>query len=238
MAWQVNKLELTKSALTGCLAENEQSVYWSNSLDGNAGPCTAPSVCGIHGTSGSTGHFRDRVTEGHSLYEPCDSAECHGRRRAKSNQSALTMACTAQTVLVRLKEKVAKLSSSAVTARTRSRELEDAWERINELCKERGAQARAGLHGTVPDWLVAAAREKAGGAPPCFFVATNPASLLRPADVSAGGDDPRPAARTGRHGAHERSAARRACCDYAEVGTCSRPEIPMRQQGRALLRAA
>ena len=50
--------------------------------------------------------------------------------------------CIARTVLVQLKEKVAKLSSSAVSARTRTRELEDAWERINELCKERGAQAR------------------------------------------------------------------------------------------------
>jgi len=90
-------------------------------------------------------------------------------RRARI-ESAVAMAYTAHSVLARLKEKVAKLSSSAVTARTRSRELEDAWERINELCKERGAQARAGLHSTVPDWSVAAAREKAGGAPPCFFV--------------------------------------------------------------------
>ena len=32
MAWQANKLELTKSALTGCLAENEQSVNLTGAI--------------------------------------------------------------------------------------------------------------------------------------------------------------------------------------------------------------
>ena len=158
-------------------------------------------------------------------------------RRARI-ESAVAMAYTAHSVLARLKEKVAKLSSSAVTARTRSRELEDAWERINELCKERGAQARAGSAQHSAGLVGGGRTRKSRGCPPLLFRATNPVSLLRPADVSAGGDNPRTAARTGRHGAHERSAACRACCDYAEARQCLQPEIPMRQQGRALLRAA
>jgi len=103
-------------------------------------------------------------------------------RRARI-ESAVAMAYTAHSVLARLKEKVAKLSSSAVTARTRSRELEDAWERINELCKERGAQARAGSAQHSAGLVGGGRTRKSRGYPPLLFRATNPVSLLRPADV-------------------------------------------------------
>ena len=61
MAWQVNKLELTKSALTGCLAENEQNVNWSSSPHGMHGLALHHVLAALTARRhGSTGHFRDR----------------------------------------------------------------------------------------------------------------------------------------------------------------------------------
>ena len=50
------------------------------------------------------------------------------------------MLCHCNTLLAQLQDKVAKLSSTAASVHTKTKELDDAWQRINHLCQERGAQ--------------------------------------------------------------------------------------------------